>query len=207
MALVLGLTVVSCGDTETDATTESSGNDGTQAVESGGSETDSTTQKPGSEADASTVGTTVGGTYPIDVGLQPLIDLAIADLANRTGSDPGQILVLNAYLVTWPDSSFGCPEPDMAYLPGVFDGSVIELGFESMVYRYHTGGDIYEPFLCEEPSGGEKAVGQSAGGPAISEGGSAVSDEDGPLDGTPLELDQPIDKYPDETVPPPGYDD
>lgn len=158
-----------------------------------------TAPSPASDEQANTVEDALVKRYPIDSGLQPLMDLAIEHLAAATGEDPKDITVLNAYLVTWPDSSLGCPAPDMAYVPGVFDGSVIELEIEGTVYRYHTGGEIYEPFLCEEPSGDESVVGQS------SSGGSGVGND--PLADTPLELDKPIEKYPDETVPPPGFDD
>jgi hypothetical protein len=126
----------------------------------------------------------------IDPGLQPLIELAIVDLSERLDVDASDIAVLDARLVTWPDSSMGCPEPGQVYLPVVADGSIIELAVDDVVYTYHTGGDIYEPFLCEQSSGKE----------------GAASGTD-PLAGTPLELDKPIEKYPEKTVPPPGYDE
>ena len=88
---------------------------------------------------------------PVDPGLQPLIDMAIADLAARLEIDPSEIEVVSGVLVIWPDSSLGCPEPDMVYTPATEDGSIIELAAAGRVFRYHTGGRTFEPFLCDQP--------------------------------------------------------
>ena len=64
--------------------------------------------------------------------------------------EPDSIEVLTAVLVTWPDGSLGCPEPDMIYATVLTDGSVIELGVDDLVYRYHSGGDR-PPFPCDRP--------------------------------------------------------
>lgn len=85
----------------------------------------------------------------IDPGLQPFIDQAIADLAARNSVDPSDITVLSAVLVVWPDASLGCPQPGMVYTQVPVDGSVIELGSDGKVHRYHTGGQ-QGPFLCEQ---------------------------------------------------------
>ena len=130
-----------------------------------------------------------GKVASIDPGLQPLIDRAVNDLARRLDVPPSEIFLETAFLVRWPDTSYGCPNPDKAYATGAYDGSVIELDSGDAVYRYHTAGDTGEPFLCEAPSGDETVV------------------QVDPLEGTPLELETPIEKYPDETVPPPGYDE
>lgn len=148
------------------------------------------TTMPAPSESEETLSATPSAESDSDPGMTPLIEMAIEDLSQRTGADRGDVVVLDARLVTWPDSSMGCPEPGKVYLPVLADGSVIELAIGETAYSYHTGGDIYEPFLCEEPSGEE---------------GEASSTN--PLAGTPLELDKPIEKYPDETVPPPGYDD
>ncbi len=86
----------------------------------------------------------------IDRGLDPFVDMATDDLAGRLSIDPSSIEVLTAVLVTWPDASSGCPEPDMAYAQVITDGSVIELGVDGAVYRYHTGGS-HTPFPCDRP--------------------------------------------------------
>ena len=89
-----------------------------------------------------------GGDQSVDPNLQPLVDMAVADLAERLGVGADDIEVLAAYLVVWPDTSLGCPQPDMMYLQVLTDGSVILLGSGGAVFRYHTGGDQFEPFLC-----------------------------------------------------------
>jgi hypothetical protein len=90
--------------------------------------------------------------YPgqIDPGLQPFVDMAIADLSGRLDVGPTAITVVSAVLVTWPDGSLGCPMPGMEYVQVLQDGSVIELGFGERVYRYHSGGNR-TPFLCDQP--------------------------------------------------------
>jgi hypothetical protein len=90
--------------------------------------------------------------YPgqVDSGLQPFVDMAIADLSDRLGVGPTAISVISAVLVTWPDGSLGCPMPGMEYAQMLQDGSVIELGFGERVYRYHSGGNR-TPFLCDQP--------------------------------------------------------
>ena len=86
----------------------------------------------------------------IDRGLTPFVDRAVDDLATRLEIEPDSIEVLTAVLVTWPDGSLGCPEPDMIYATVLTDGSVIELGVDDLVYRYHSGGDR-PPFPCDRP--------------------------------------------------------
>lgn len=86
----------------------------------------------------------------IDVGLDPFVELARDDLAARLGVAADEIEVISAVLVTWPDSSLGCPEPGMSYLQALEDGTLIELGHDGRVHRYHSGGNR-APFLCDRP--------------------------------------------------------
>lgn len=86
----------------------------------------------------------------IDPGLQPWVDDATADLAERLGTAADAISTIAAVLVTWPDSSLGCPQPGMEYLQVLTDGAVIELEADGAVYRYHAG-DGSGPFLCGVP--------------------------------------------------------
>ena len=98
----------------------------------------------------------------IDEGLRPFIDQATEDLAARLAIDPADIEALSAVLVTWPDSSLGCPQPGMQYAQVLTDGSIIELGVgegdDMVVYRYHTGGSS-GPFLCDQPLDRKPAAG------------------------------------------------
>ncbi len=86
----------------------------------------------------------------IDLGLQPFIDQAAADLAVKLGVDVGEITTHAAVLVVWPDASLGCPQPDMQYAQAQTDGSIIELELDGSIYRYHTGG-ARGPFICDQP--------------------------------------------------------
>ncbi len=98
----------------------------------------------------------------IDEGLRPFIDQATSDLATRLSIDPTAVTVLSAVLVTWPDSSLGCPQPGMQYAQVATDGSIIELGVgaegNEVVHRYHTGGSR-GPFLCDQPLERKPAAG------------------------------------------------
>lgn len=91
--------------------------------------------------------------YPegsIDPGLTPFVEIATVDLSERLGVGTDAIETLTAVLVTWPDASLGCPEPGQVYAQVLTDGSVIELGFDGSVYRYHSGGSR-TPFPCDRP--------------------------------------------------------
>jgi hypothetical protein len=89
------------------------------------------------------------GTNEIDRGLQPYIDIAVADLATRLSVDSSAIQVQSAVLKEWPDSSLGCPQPGMQYAQVQTDGSQIVLLAGGKQYRYHAGGSR-PPFFCDQ---------------------------------------------------------
>jgi len=91
--------------------------------------------------------------------LQPLIDVAIADLARRLGVDPAAISVAEAVTVVWPDGSLGCPRPDMQYTQVLHDGFLIRLQAQGRMFAYHGGGSR-PPFLCESPGRPGPAAGR-----------------------------------------------
>ncbi len=93
----------------------------------------------------------------VEPGLAPLIEMAREDLAERLSVPAGDIEVLEAKAVVWPDASLGCPQPGMRYKQVPMDGALIRLGFEGQVYDYHSGGGR-DPFLCEQPLELQKAV-------------------------------------------------
>jgi hypothetical protein len=95
-------------------------------------------------------GSTIVSTGGIDPGLQPYIDIAVADLAKRFSLDASNVSVISAKLVSWPDSALGCPKPGQQYAQVATDGSVIVLKIRDTLYRYHSGGSR-KPFLCEQP--------------------------------------------------------
>lgn len=77
-------------------------------------------------------------------------ELAVVDLADRLGVDPGQIRVISVEEVTWRDGSLGCPQPGMMYPQVLTDGTRIVLDAAGTRYEYHAGGSR-GPFLCEDP--------------------------------------------------------
>ena len=81
-------------------------------------------------------------------GLQPIIDLAKADLAQRLSVGVETIAVSGAESVVWPDGGLGCPQPGMVYTQVQVDGTYIELIAGGVVYPYHSGGS-QGPFLCQ----------------------------------------------------------
>ena len=52
---------------------------------------------------------------PYNLAMEPLVQTAREDLAQRLGVPPGQIEVVEAQAVVWPDASLGCPQPGMAF--------------------------------------------------------------------------------------------
>jgi hypothetical protein len=103
-----------------------------------------------SAGDTTPEGTTPVSNEQIDPGLQPYIDIAVADLAQRLSIDAAEVDVVSATLAEWPDSGLGCPQPGMQYAQVSTDGSVIVLMANDRAYRYHSGGSR-TPFLCEQP--------------------------------------------------------
>jgi hypothetical protein len=89
--------------------------------------------------------------------LEPLVQIARQDLADRLGIPVDEIEVLEAEGVVWGDTSMGCPHPDMAYLQVPQDGALIRLSVAGRVYNYHSGGNR-PPFLCDQPEVGGKST-------------------------------------------------
>ena len=84
----------------------------------------------------------------VEPGLEPLITLAMDDLAERLDITTAEIALVSAEAVVWPDASLGCPQPGMRYKQVPYDGALIRLSVESQVYDYHSGGSR-GVFLCK----------------------------------------------------------
>ena len=82
---------------------------------------------------------------------EPLVELAKADLANRTGIDREQITVVSVRAVDWPDASLGCPEPGMFYAQVITPGYRIVLSHDGDRYEYHTDRSN-RVVLCQQQS-------------------------------------------------------
>jgi hypothetical protein len=88
---------------------------------------------------------------PEDAYQAGLVAGAKEDLAKRLGIT-SEVIDLVAYeLVTWPDGSLGCPQPDMAYTQVMVDGLLMRFQAQGRIYEYHSGGNR-APFLCENPA-------------------------------------------------------
>lgn len=162
LLVIITLTLAACGDATDDT---SGGEDPAQTTTIGSDDTTTTsappptltTNPPKDPSPTSPSGDPVGFPEPvfpegqIDPGLQPFIDAATTDLAARLGVDAGEIETVSATIVVWNDTSLGCPQPDMFYAQVLQDGSLVELRLDGLIYRYHTGGEVFEPFLCNQP--------------------------------------------------------
>jgi hypothetical protein len=89
----------------------------------------------------------------VDPALREPIEQAKVDLSGRLGVAVGQIEVVEARSVVWPDRGLGCPQPGMLYTQVPQDGLLIVLRVAGQVYRYH-GGATRPPFLCTQPATG-----------------------------------------------------
>lgn len=87
--------------------------------------------------------------YPPE--LQNLVDKAKEHLADQLALPVGQIHLLAAYEVVWPDASLGCPQEGMAYVQVLTPGYLIHLGSGNLTFEYHSGkGD--HVIYCANPS-------------------------------------------------------
>lgn len=83
-------------------------------------------------------------------GLQAFADLSRRDLADRLGVKTGDLELIEARYVTWPDSSLGCPRPDMQYMQVLTEGTLLVFRHQTQLYEYH-GSRRSPPSLCERP--------------------------------------------------------
>ena len=141
------LLAAACGadGAEEPTTTATSPSPPVSAAPSTSTQDPATTQDPGTSAPA-------GDLEPgaVDPGLDPLVRQAVSDLAAHLDVDGADIEVLSGELVTWSDASLGCPKPGMVYAQVLVDGALIRLAHDGTEYRYHTGGDTFVPFRCDQ---------------------------------------------------------
>ena len=82
---------------------------------------------------------------------ESLIDMAKNDLAQRLSVSVGDISLVEAKAVVWPNSSLGCPQPGMFYTEVLTPGYLILLSFGGFEYEYHAGKGT-EIIYCENPT-------------------------------------------------------
>jgi hypothetical protein len=88
---------------------------------------------------------------PADSGLQHLIEMAKADVAQRLSVSIQDVAVLESVSVTWSDASLGCPQEGMAYAQVLTPGYLIRLKSGEQEFEYHAGKSTTVIF-CENPS-------------------------------------------------------
>lgn len=76
-------------------------------------------------------------------GLENLVQMATADLAQRLSISTDQISLVEAIEVEWSDSSLDCPQPGMEYLQVITPGYRILLEANGIQYEYHSNRDTY----------------------------------------------------------------
>ncbi len=83
--------------------------------------------------------------------LQPLIEQAKADLAQRLSIPASRINTLEARGVFWSDASLGCPQPGTTYTQVLTPGYLILLESGGNKFEYHA--NLHDPvFYCEKPT-------------------------------------------------------
>lgn len=86
-------------------------------------------------------GSGFSGGVPIAVdagGAEPFVERAREDLARRKGVDKSEITVVKVEAVDWPDTSLGCPQPDMMYAQVITPGYRIVLSCAGETHVYHS---------------------------------------------------------------------
>ncbi|HEX7373411.1 MAG TPA: hypothetical protein VF277_00425, partial [Steroidobacteraceae bacterium] len=71
--------------------------------------------------------------------LQAATEGALEDAARRSGLPVGQLQVIEATAVTWPDGSLGCPQEGMGYTQALVPGYRILIQAGAAVLSYHAG--------------------------------------------------------------------
>ncbi len=71
------------------------------------------------------------------------VTLVKEDLAQRLNIPADQIHVVSVKAVDWPDTSLGCPKPNMSYAEVITPGFEIILKADGQEYTYHTGRGKY----------------------------------------------------------------
>lgn len=72
------------------------------------------------------------------------------DLSKRLSVPASQVELVSGQIVTWRDSSLGCPKPGMAYSQVLTEGYLIQLAASGKLFQYHSS-KSGAPFLCDNP--------------------------------------------------------
>jgi hypothetical protein len=83
----------------------------------------------------------------VDDALAGPVREARADVERQSGVEPGEVRLISAEFVTWPNSALGCPEAGMAYMQALTPGYRIRFETPNRVFHYH-GARGKSPFHC-----------------------------------------------------------
>ncbi len=83
------------------------------------------------------------------VPAEPLVARAVADAAERAGTVPAAVAVVEVEAREWPDRSLGCPQPGMGYAQSITPGYLIVVEVHGRRMRYHT--DHAQVVYCDAP--------------------------------------------------------
>jgi len=90
----------------------------------------------------------IEGELPSSPPAQEWIADAVVDIAEKLNVDTDTVSYIGFDLPVWPDTSYGCPQPEQEYLQEPREGYQIHLQIDGTDYFYH-GGEEIEQFLCE----------------------------------------------------------
>jgi hypothetical protein len=76
---------------------------------------------------------------PLDVSEVPgeLLDKMRAQLATEQGVNAGDVKVVSAQSVNWPNGALGCPKPGVMYTQAIVPGYRVELEAGGKRFTYH----------------------------------------------------------------------
>jgi hypothetical protein len=89
-------------------------------------------------------------TLPTYGDAQPLVDLAIAQLAGQLGVAVDMIRVERVEPVDFSDASLGAPQPDMMVAQVITPGYVITLSYQGQSFVFHGSGQQVVPVPAED---------------------------------------------------------
>lgn len=138
LLLLLTATLVACGSADDDR----AGND--SPVDGGvGTPDDDADGSGGGEDDGADSGSS-------QALLGDEVMTAIDALIEELGIERDTIEVRVTELVTWPDASIGCPQPDEVYTQALVEGYRIVLSADGQQFTFHGERDG-PPLRCEDP--------------------------------------------------------
>ena len=115
----------------------------------GGEEPGSPPEPPASPDGPTPTTASPSSSTPASTGLEPQIEAARQQVAERFGHDPAALELEVVEEVTWPNAALGCPKADRQYEPQPTPGYRIVLLIGDLRYVFHGAAGDAIPFQCE----------------------------------------------------------